>query len=138
MLEESATPDLEVLVRQAYDSFNRGGVEPLLGLVAPNIVLDTDGPGRFEGKDSFRCCLMDWQEAFDEFAVEVEEAVDLGGGVAFVVLEQTGRPKGTSVQVRLRYANVGIMVDGEATHFTQSPDIDEARAAAERPAQARG
>jgi hypothetical protein len=41
MTEESTTPDLELLVRQAYDSFNRGDVEPLMGLVAPNIVLDT-------------------------------------------------------------------------------------------------
>jgi ketosteroid isomerase-like protein len=139
MAEESTTTELAKLARQYVEAMNSSDLDAAMALFAPDSVLDTGGPlGRFEGADSIRRYLADWMGAFDEFAIGVDEFADLGGGVTFVVSEQTGRPKGTGVRLRLRYANVIIWVGSRAMQITQSPDVDEARAAAERLAKGRG
>jgi len=70
--------------------------------------------------------------------LEAEETLDLGQGVGFRVLIQKGRPIGSSGEVQLRYAAVGVWDDGKLARITNYSDIDEARAAAERLAEERG
>jgi acetylornithine deacetylase/succinyl-diaminopimelate desuccinylase-like protein len=70
-----------------------------------------------------------------------EEPLDLGSGLVFAVVRQTGRPVGTIGYVRQREGWVWVVVDGLiASHHTTYPeaDINAARAAAERLAQERG
>jgi ketosteroid isomerase-like protein len=40
MSEEATTPDREALIRRALDAISQGDVEPLLGLLAPDVVLE--------------------------------------------------------------------------------------------------
>jgi len=72
----------------------------------------------------------------NRYELEAEEILDLGKGVGFRVLIQKGRPVGSSGEVQLRYAAVGVWDDGKIARLTNY--IDEARAAAERLAQERG
>ena len=67
-----------------------------------------------------------------------EEVRDLGGGVAFSVFIQRGRPRSATGWVQLRAASVTIVVDGLTERTTLYLDIDQARAAAERLAEERG
>jgi len=64
--------------------------------------------------------------------------LDLGNGVSFAIFMLTGRPDGTSAQVQMRYAGVGIWEQGSLVRATNYTDVDDARAAAERLAESGG
>jgi ketosteroid isomerase-like protein len=140
MSEESTTPDLEELARRAVDTFTRRDIKTGMAYYAEGAVWDLSpqGLGVFEGRDAIRGLFEDWWAAFEDFEQEVEEFKDLGGGAAFVVVLQSGRLRGSSGVVALRYAAVGIWCDGLLQRITTYIDIDEARAAAERLAEERG
>jgi ketosteroid isomerase-like protein len=89
----------------------------------------------FEGVAAIREFLGDFVGAYDEFGVEAEEILDLGNGVTLAVVDQKGRPHGSSGEVQMRYATVAIWVEGMIERFTSYTDIDEGRAAAERLAE---
>jgi ketosteroid isomerase-like protein len=75
--------------------------------------------------------------AYDDYKIEAEEIHDLGRGVTFSVVLQQGRPAGSGGTVKLRYGTFADWVDGKAVRVWNYPDIDEARAAAERLAESR-
>jgi hypothetical protein len=55
-----------------------------------------------------------------------------------VVVTERARPTGSTGRVQLRYAAVVVIAEEMIGHAKTYPDIDEARAAAERLAQERG
>ena len=118
MPEESTTPDLVELTRRWFEAANRRDVDAAASFYAPDAVHDFVG-------------------AYDEFGVEAEQILDLGNGVTLAVVDQKGRPRGSSGEVQMRYAAVAIWVEGMIERFTTSTNIDEARAAAERLAEER-
>lgn len=137
MPEESATPDLNELFRQNIEAVNRGDLDAYLNSYAPDAVFQT-GVGRFEGRHAIRGYLEDLWGSYDELVFALEELHDLGNGVAFLALSATGRLRGTSAEVHLRYAMVVAHVDGALARVTDYVSIDEARAAAGRLAEERG
>jgi ketosteroid isomerase-like protein len=136
MSEESTTPDLVERVRGMVGALDRCDLETVVGLRAPDAVLAA-AVGRFEGVAAIRGFLEDWLGNYEEFAVMLEEVRDLGNGVTFSVILQHGRLVGSSGQVQLRHAMVDVWVDGFIARTVTDPDIDEARAAAERLAEER-
>jgi hypothetical protein len=76
--------------------------------------------------------------AYEDWEGEVEELLDLGCGVGFAVLVQRGRPVGGTGFVQLRQGFVACVENGMVAQITTYPDVDEARAAAERLAAERG
>jgi hypothetical protein len=64
--------------------------------------------------------------------IEGEEIADLGNGVTYAIVLQRGRPAGSNGEVRVRSATVGLWDNGLLTRVTNYPDIDAARADAER------
>ena len=139
MPEESTTPNLVELTRRALEASNHGGVDSALTYFAPDAVWSV-GPGleRFEGKAAIRRFWTEWRSTFDDYSVDMEEALDLGGGVTIAVMVQGGHPPGGQGRVQFRYASVTTWKDGLVERFTVYTDIDEARAAAELLAQERG
>ncbi len=73
----------------------------MLTLYAPDAVWDMSpfGMGTFEGHEAIRGFMEDWLGAYEEYAMEAEEIVDLGSGVTFAVLLQRGRLVGSSGEV---------------------------------------
>jgi ketosteroid isomerase-like protein len=140
MSVEPTTPDLVELVRRSVEAGSRGDFDAVMGFYAPDAVWDTSpaGVGTFEGLAAIRGFFEDWLAAYEEFEIALEEVLDLGNGVTFAVLTQKGRPVSSSGEVRVRSASVGIWVEGLLVQVTNYPDIDEARAAAERLAKSRG
>jgi ketosteroid isomerase-like protein len=96
------------------------------------------GLGRFEGVEAIHSLLEDWFGAFDDFQVDVEEAVDLGDDVIFVVVNVTGRTVGMDASVELRRGWAVAWRNGKVVEAASYLDLDQARAAAERLAQERG
>ena len=140
MPEESTTPDLVELTRRAVKPGNSRDLDAATSFYASDAVLDASsvGLGTFEGLVAIRDFMEDWRSAYEEFEIVIEEFRDLGSGVTFSVLAQRGRPVGSSGEVEVRGGTVGIWHEGLVKRVINYPDIDEARAAAERLAESRG
>jgi ketosteroid isomerase-like protein len=138
--EESTTPDLNELQRLGIEAVNRRDFDAMLSFFAPAAVWDLSpmGLGMYEGSEAIRRFFEDWIGAYEEFAFEAEQNLDLGNGVSFAVIIQNGRPVGSSGTVRTRYGAVTVREDGLVVRMMNYPDIDEARAVAERLAESRG
>jgi ketosteroid isomerase-like protein len=137
MSEGSATPDQVELVRNLVRALDRCDVDTVVSFHAPDAVLAAV-VGRFEGVAAIRGFIEDWLANYEEFAATLEEVRDLGNGVTFSVIRQQGRLVGSSGHVQLCNAMVNVCVDGAIARTITGPDIDEARAAAERLAEERG
>ena len=137
---ESTTPDLVELQRRLTDAISGRDVNAMMAFWAPDGVYDMSpiGMGVFEGQAAARGFIEDWWGPYEEYEFEAEETRDLGNGVGFRVLIMKGRPVGSSGEVELRYAAVGVWEDGKIVRMTNYNDIDEARAAGERLAEERG
>ena len=142
MPEESTTPDLVELSRQAFDAANRHDLDAAMSVFGPDAVWKTAGLGStYQGVAAIRGGYEAMIGAFDEFEVEAEEILNLGSGVTFAVIRLSGRPVGSSGHgghVQMRYASVGVWVQARIVRQMSYLDIDEARAAAERLAEERG
>jgi ketosteroid isomerase-like protein len=143
MPEESTTPDLVELTRQANDALSRRDIDAYVGFFAPGGVWDASQPGVgvFEGRAAIRAFLEDWLALYEDFEIELAEILDLGHGVVFSVSHQTARLMGSEGSVRETYASTAtneVGLEGLAARVVLAQDIDEARAAAERLAEERG
>jgi ketosteroid isomerase-like protein len=139
MSEESTTPGLLELTHTQLEAANRHDLDAFMSVFGPDAVYDAsrDGVGVYEGPVAIRGLIGDWWGAFDDLRLTSEEILDLGGGVVFVVLRHDARPAGSTGYVTTRQAYVSTVVDGMIARVTVYTDIDEARAAAERPAESR-
>jgi hypothetical protein len=80
-----------------------------------------------------------WLGAFEDLHVEVDELLDLGNVVCSAVAINVARPRGHSGELRERLGFAIVSgADGLIVRWESYPHIDEARAAAERLAEARG
>jgi ketosteroid isomerase-like protein len=137
MSEQSTTPDQVELVRNLVGALDRCDVDTVMSFHAADAVLAA-AVGRFEGVAAIRGFIEDWLSNYDEFAATLEEVRNLGNGVTFSVIRQQGRLVGSSGHVQLCNAMVNVCVNGVIARTITGPDIDEARAAAERLAEERG
>jgi ketosteroid isomerase-like protein len=136
MHEESTTRDLVERVRGLVGAVDRCDVDTFVSFHAPHAVLEA-AVGRFEGVAAIRGFIEDWLANYEEFAATPEEVRDLGNGVTFGVIRQQARLVGSG-HVQLRHAMVNVWVDGVIVRTVTGPDIDAARADAERLAEERG
>ena len=139
MSQEPMTPDVVELVRGAFEAVNRGDLDTVMSLFAPNAVVDLSQRElpSFEGVSAIRSFLEDWIGSYEELRWELEEVMDLGDGVVFGVVHQNARPAGSARYVRQREGWVWVWVESLIVRMTTYSDIDEARAAAERLAKER-
>ena len=140
MSEKPTNPDPVELTRRVLEPANRRDLAATASFYAPDAVWDMSpmGLGTYEGLAAIRGFFDDWIEAYEEFEIGPEEILDLGNGVVFAVVRQNGRLVGSTSYVQWRYATVVVWVEGMITWNANYPDIDEARAAAERLAEERG
>ncbi len=96
------------------------------------------GMGVFKGRAPVRGLLEDWNGSYDEWEIELEDFLQLGNGVVYAAVMERARPTGSTGHVQLRYAAVVVFAEEMIAHAKTYPDIDEARAAAERLAKEPG
>ena len=125
---------------RSLEVVNRANFEAIPSFHAPDAVWDMSpwGMGTHEGTAAIRSLNEDWLAAYEEWEMEAEEILDLGCGVVFSVFHQSARPVGSTRLVRLRQATIVVWVEGVVVRLTMYPNIDEARADAERLAESRG
>jgi ketosteroid isomerase-like protein len=139
MAEESTTPDLVELTRDVFASGNGKDFDAMLDFHAEGAVWDLSdaGLGCFEGVEAIRSFIADWLVAFEDYRLDVEETVDFGGGVIFVVVNAVGRPEGMDASVEQRRGWVVVWRSGMIVRAASYLDLDEARAVAEQLAKER-
>jgi ketosteroid isomerase-like protein len=137
--EESTTPDLVELTRQALEAANRHDLDVAMCVYAPDAVWDLSdvGLGTFEGVAAIGSFIEDWWQTWGNHLMEVEELVDLGHGVVFSSIREDGRLVGSDGHVEQRRGWSFLWENGLIVHATVYLDIDKARAAAERLAEER-
>ena len=136
MPKESTTPDLVELVNRVREAVNRRDFDAVESFYASDAVLRTAAQGgTFEGAAAIRGLFEEMASPHEEFHAEAEEITDLGHGVTFGVIMVTGRPGGSSGEVRFRFASVAIWTNGVIEQEMRDTSIAEARAAAERLAE---
>jgi ketosteroid isomerase-like protein len=141
MPEESTTPDLVELTRGFFEAASRRDLDAVMRLFAPDAVWETLSLGTsFEGVAAIRGFFEDWGGAYEEFEMEMEEALDLGNGVVFAVTRLSARPAGSTGSALMRRRPLAfIWMDGLVARGTTYADsVDEGRAAAEQLAESRG
>jgi ketosteroid isomerase-like protein len=128
------------LTRRSLEAWNSRDFDGAMVMFSPNPVWDATGIGLgvYEGHAAIREYLVEWTGLLDELHFELEEIVDLGHGIIFGVAFTTGRMKGSSGELDLRWAAIADWADDLLKRVAAYTDIDEARAAAERLAQERG
>jgi len=132
MSEESTTPDLVELVGRALEAANRRDLDAVASSFADDATFDGRALGdHFEGRAAIRSFIEDWFGAYEELEYGLEEVRDLGKGVVFAVVVQSGRPVGSAGHVRQREGWVFVWVGGLVARLTIS-EVDEGRATAER------
>jgi ketosteroid isomerase-like protein len=139
MSEESTTPNLVELTQELSDA---RGVDATMRFYSEDAVYDMSqvGFGTFEGRPAIRRFLEDWLGSYEETEDEVQEITDLGNGIVFAVVRETGRPSGSAGQSRVHaiYGFVFVWSDGKVSRATVFTDPHEARAYAEGLAEPTG
>jgi hypothetical protein len=139
MPDESTTPDPLELTHRAYASLNSRDLDAFVGLLARSCVFDLSrfDLGTYTGPDAIRRFYEEWVGRLYEFGVVVDEIESLGNGVIYAA--QVGhRSRSPGFSFELGGGVVGVWEHGKLARMTVYPDLDEARAAAERLAQERG
>jgi ketosteroid isomerase-like protein len=135
MTSEKPTTDVPVdLVRRGTEAFNRRDFDTMMSIYGPASVWDGSrwGMGTFEGSAAIRDFIEDWMVHYEELEIELEELLELGKGVVFLVARQNARAVDSDDHVQLREAYVSVWAGNVVVRMTAYPDIDEARAAAQR------
>jgi uncharacterized protein (TIGR02246 family) len=140
MPEQSTTPDLAARWRQMMEALARRDFDALISFYAPDAVWDASsrGVGTFEGKAAIRRLFEEFIAPYEEFESEFEECRELGNGVVFAALRQTGRPHGSAGRVQQRSEFVSEWAEGMIVRVSVGFEAHEGRAAAERRAEERG
>jgi ketosteroid isomerase-like protein len=138
--EESTTPDL-VEVRSAVEGTYGEYAAFAERYYAADAVLDSgDGAplGPAEGLASILAVQREYWEMWATHHHYVDDIVDLGRGVWYLVVREDGRIKGSEVPVEASHAWILLWDRGAVVRILSYLDIGEGRAAAERLAEERG
>ena len=129
-------PDADVVALTRAFCMAGGSVEEEMGFYGPDPIYDVSPMGIrvFQGRAAIRHFLADWMGSYDGYQEDMQEVIDFGNGIAFAAVRESGRPTGGTVDNRTHstYGFVIVWIDGKIARITAYPDINEARAAAER------
>jgi ketosteroid isomerase-like protein len=135
-MEESRQREVEGLARRSIDAYNRGDVEALLEQLDEEIEVCTPpelpNAGTYRGHQGFLQWLGQWDEAWEEFRLEIERIDFVGDRCGVVTVRQFGRGAGSGVEVEMRIAQLYEMRGDKAARLHYYPDRETAVAAAER------
>jgi ketosteroid isomerase-like protein len=140
MSEEACDRNPVELTRGFYETMDRDwDFDTLADFFASDAVWDLSGShlGIYEGVAAIGDFLVSYWATWEDHHHEIEEILDFGHGVLSVAIWEDGCPRGSDARVQARHLQVFEWVQGEIVRITGYPDIDEARAAAERLAEDR-
>jgi ketosteroid isomerase-like protein len=121
------------LVRRAYESLNRGDVEPIVEFCDEDFVLDMSqrvfNPNVYDGHDGIRRFYRDVMEIWESYQWTVENALASGDDVV-AMLRCVGRGRGSGLEVNWRVAWIWSFRNGRGKSLRFYRDRDQALEAA--------
>jgi ketosteroid isomerase-like protein len=98
-------PDARLdIVRRGIEAYNRGDQEALAEFVSEDMVaVVPDGmanAGVYHGREGFRRMMANWDEAWEEFSIDIEEIFEEGDALIVPVV-QRGRGRGSGVEITM-------------------------------------
>jgi ketosteroid isomerase-like protein len=132
MSQESTTPDLAELTRRSFAAANLRDWDAVMGFFARDAVWEAQELPAFEGREAIRGLLEDWLGAFQDAEIELEEVLDLGSGVGFVIVAIEGQLVASTAHMRVRFGAVYRWADDLIVRVGSYADIEQVRAVAER------
>ena len=91
------------IVRRMYDAYKRGDFESALAHFRPSVEwsepLDNPGARTRHGRKGVERALVTWTGAFEDYRYELRELIDNGDDMVLLGAWQTGRGKGSGVEV---------------------------------------
>jgi ketosteroid isomerase-like protein len=118
------------IARRGIEAYNRGDLANIFELVTDDvefIVPDTmPNAGRYVAREGFESMMRQWEEAWDEFRMEIEEAVEEGDAVV-VSVAQYGRGRGSGIETRMDVAHLMRFRDGLLCAWRLCETAEEAR-----------
>jgi ketosteroid isomerase-like protein len=117
------------IARRGIEAYNRGDVEALFELVTEDVefvVPDTmANSGRYVGREGFEAMIGQWEEAWDEFRVEIQDLAENGDAV-IVTVAQYGRGRGSGIETQMAAAHLMRFRDGLLCGWRLCESRDEA------------
>ena len=112
------------IVRQGYESFNRGDLEGVVAICDPAVVcvLPEGGinTGTLEGHGGVREFLSHYLDAFESLRFDVERLVDADDRIVAYV-RMSGRGRGSGLDVNASPAHVWTVEGGKVTRVEVFP-----------------
>jgi ketosteroid isomerase-like protein len=122
------------LTRQGFEAFNRGELETVVEFLHPDVEIHASGdvgePGTYHGRDGFVQWNRVWMDAWDEFQVELEDIEEVDEHNILVHVHQSGRGRGSGLEVSQRIIYLFTVRDGLASRLHLYGSREEALAAA--------
>ena len=117
------------VVRDGYDSFNRGDIEEIVATLDPDIEWwpATDEPitQPYRGHDGYRTLVAEIREYVPDLQAEIEEIFAVADRVV-TCLRFWGRGRDSGVPVEIRETNVARFRDGKIVEVREYRDKAEA------------
>jgi ketosteroid isomerase-like protein len=117
------------IVTRGIEAYNRGDQDALAEFVSEDMVaVVPDGmanAGVYHGPEGFRQMMAGWDEAWEEFTVDVEELVEEGDALIAQVL-QYGRGRGSGIETRMHAFYVLHVRDGRLCGWRWCQSREEA------------
>jgi ketosteroid isomerase-like protein len=110
------------IARSAIEAFNRGDVDAVLALAAPDVEVyappDSPNPGRYVGSEGYLQWSEQWLEAWETFTLDVLEIEAVDDRHVVAVVRQNGRGRLSGLEVTMAGAQLyEIDADGKIVRF---------------------
>jgi uncharacterized protein len=103
------------VVSRGYEAFARGDIGAAMEMFHADVEWhdpDRPGGGTYRGHEGVLRNLAEWLEGWEEFRLEPEEFLEAGDQVV-VFVRQSGRGKGSGVEIEGRLAQVFRLREGK-------------------------
>jgi ketosteroid isomerase-like protein len=120
-------------LRAGYEALNRGDLSEVMALIDDDITFDPgplspDSDASARGRDGFRALVQSWLDAFEDFRIEPLDVTEDGDKLVAAV-RQSGRGRGSGVDIAVEIAHVWTVRDGQAIRLESYPNVQAAREA---------
>jgi ketosteroid isomerase-like protein len=121
------------IVRRCIEAFQRGDYEAAMETIDPGIEYDLthfpDGKV-YLGHEGVREAFRIWLGTWENYKQELDELIDLGCDEVLALVRESGRGKGSGIELERPTAGVWTLRDGKAVHIRFYPGKAEALEAA--------
>lgn len=108
------------LVRLLWEAFARSDVEAMQALSHPDVVIaqpaEMPDPRRYEGHAGVAESIADWPSQWEDFTLDVLEIVDASDEQVVLMTHQSGRGRGSGIELDFEVAFVHTIHDGKFSH----------------------